>query len=158
MSKYGSFRTGDRKYLKHVINQKVASIVRHRKAARRDYRRVEFSLNDPAVDEHGAPTDRGLTLPSDADHRLPHDSGHVRAVQDLCLDLDGLLDGLDPKLRAICELLMAYSISETARSMGVSRGVVYAAISKLRRHLRDAGLNKYLATEDDTSSTDRVYK
>ena len=159
MDRYDPKRASERTFASRVVNHKIVSIIRHRRAAQRDNYRVACSIDEPTVDEHGLPTDQGQTLASDTDRRLLRQTaGGAADTMDLSIDLRRVLDGLEPDLCRLCERLICESIAEIARTLGVSRDAIYRRIDEVRQHFTDAGLNNYLATRPDSSSRDGVSK
>ena len=111
-----------------VIENKVGDILDHRRAARRDRSRTEFSLNDTVRDEEGGETELAATIPAEADP--------PEKLRDLAIDLAELLPQLPASLRVLCERLKTRGISEVARETGLPRWTIYESLKKLRRRLR----------------------
>ena len=74
-------------FLTRLVDHAVADIIAARRAARRDYRREECSLNEPVTDAEGRPTERHETMSDSAT------DGEVEA-RDLVGDVQQVLAGL----------------------------------------------------------------
>jgi RNA polymerase sigma-70 factor (ECF subfamily) len=120
-----------------VVEHRIASIIEHREAARRDWRRCRRSLNEPIENQDGESAELGETF--DADGRTRADLSELR------LDLAGVLDGLPEQLRQVCRETMAGRTPlELARDFGVDRRTITRWKAQLRQRFRDAGLDAYL--------------
>ena len=109
-----------------VIDQRLANILRHRRAACRRPDRASplerLSQNDPALSR----TDKSLD-------KVP-----------LSLDIQELIRELPAELRRVAEVLQTESISSAACSLGISRGTVYARLRELRSRYERPDLRKFL--------------
>lgn len=128
-----------------VVQRSVANIVRERKAAKRDYRRVT-SLNVVIADNgDGGPTELGDTIA-----RREQDARRCRAprrpeeLAQLVGDMAEIIGQLPTDLRELAEALKTQSVAEIARQKGVARTTLYGDIGKLRRRFEDVGLKDYL--------------
>jgi len=153
MRRFDPKRGSENTFVSRIVNRKVASIIRHRCAEQRDFSRVDWSLNEPAQDEDGNPTERGQTLDTHADRRL---GGNAEPPMDLMLDLRRVVETLDDELRRVWDALLARSVSGAARRLGLSRCAVYARVARIREHFAAAGLDVYLDGGPDSSPSDGV--
>lgn len=132
-------------FIRHVVENRVASLLAERTAAARDYRRCTTSLDEPADGEGGScATALGDTLDGDAFlRRLGRGDGDDAGGQDLRLDVERVLAALPEDLRALAEGLMAETASEVARRHGVAHSTLRYRIGRLREHCEGAGLGIY---------------
>ena len=128
-------------FIVRIVRHKIASMIEHREAGVRDYRREECSLDEPVVDADGHGVERHETVDGEADR--PGLSAHER--HQLRLDLERVFLGLPEDLKPVCRLLWAEkTISEVSRELGIARSTVYERIKRLRSRFEDARLGDYL--------------
>jgi RNA polymerase sigma-70 factor (ECF subfamily) len=65
-------------------------------------------------------------------------------VRNLSIDLNKVLEGLPPELRALCKRLETETITEISQSTGVPRTTIYDSIKTIRAILEKAALQEYL--------------
>jgi len=102
LSKFDPSRASFRTFVDRVVKHKVASIIEARKAGLRDYRRQQWSLNDPLKTPDGRRAERGDML--DQDTTLLRTGGANRPAGeriDLRDDIRTVLAGLPPELRGL---------------------------------------------------------
>ena len=125
-----------------VIERQTATLVRDRRAAKRDRRRV--TTLHVLIDGDDGPLEFTQTIASD-EHLNRTDwwrrSDAERA--ELALDLDEVLAALPEDLRDLAVRLMDASPSQVARDLGVPRSTLQRRMERLRRHFEDAGLRDY---------------
>lgn len=142
-------------YDNRIVNRKIATIIRHRKRERRDYRRTGVSLDEVTTDENGSLLTRGDVLSDDADCRSA--SGRSAAdLIDLAADLRTALERLDPELQQLCCLLNTHTKAAIARELGVSKPTVLKRCKAIRDHFSKLGLEEYLKRGADGSTRDGV--
>ena len=128
-----------------VVERKVATIIRHRKRKKRDYRCEVYSLDAPIAGVEGCSTRHDMISQGDCDLRVGRYGRPEIERLDLRIDISLVLAGLPPELRALAERLRERSITEVAREMGVSRSTLYeTGIARLREIFLDKGLDEYL--------------
>lgn len=149
-------RRGSRNtYDNRIVNRKVATIIRHRKRERRDYRRTGVSLDEVITDENGSPLTRGDVLSDDADCRSA--SGRSAAdLIDLAADLRTALERLDPELQHLYRLVITHTKAAIAKELGVSKPTVLKRCKAIRDHFSKLGLEEYLKRGADGSTRDGV--
>ena len=131
--KFDPMRSGFHTYVSRIVDRKIASILRWRSAAKRDWRVNGLSLNAPVESADREELELGDTIRTEDPPR------------DLPIDLQRAIDNLPPNLRTLCERLGEESVSEVAVRMAVSRATVHARIGVIRRAFRKKGLHDYLA-------------
>jgi len=142
-------------YDNRIVQRKIATIIRHRKRQRRDYRRDGVSLNEIATDEDGASVTVGDTLTEDADRRRPTSSPKPERI-DLAADLREALGRLEPELRRLCALLATGTKAAAAEAIGVSKPTVFKRRDAIRERFSELGLEEYLRRGADGSPCDGV--
>lgn len=134
---FDSSRASARTFVARIIENKAASLVRARRAAKRGVRQCTPPNGRAAngvwnFDEEQVRGRRGIRFRS--------------ALETLSfrLDVASVLADLPNDLRRLCERLMCESLSDAARSSGRHRTTLYRAIRELRTRFSDAGLQEYL--------------
>jgi RNA polymerase sigma-70 factor (ECF subfamily) len=127
-------------FIRHVVENRVASLLAERTAASRDHRRCEASLDEPLEDEDAT---LGDTIDQERYLRRDGDAGNDEARRDLRLDLAAAIEGLPSDLRDLAEQLKMASAPEVARRMGIPRRTIRDRISRIRAHCERAGLAIY---------------
>jgi len=133
-------------FISRVVDRKVATIIRHRRQEKRDYRREAGSLDEPIEADDGGTVERGQAISQD-DNDL--NSGKQNRIEferiDMRLDISIAIADLPPDLRALAERLKADTIAQIARDLGVPRSTLYeTGITRLRKAFEDKGLREYL--------------
>ena len=144
LSKFDASKAPFDAFVDRVVRHRVASIIEGRRAQRRDCRR-QRSLNDTPQHAGSTSTERGDAVGLDQVYRRTGPPSHsLEDLRDLEVDVDAALSRLPPRLRELCRHLRAKTPTEVSQETGIPRGSLYEAIEELRRHFRDAGLEKYL--------------
>lgn len=133
-------------FIRHVVENRVATLLAERTCAARDYRRCNASLDAPFDDEDGDAKCLGDTL--DEERYLRRDGPSERDEaerRDLRIDLDAALAGLPDDLRDLIAQVVTAPPGELAQRMGVSRRTVRDRIGRIRAHCERAGLAVYAA-------------
>ena len=132
-------------FVARVIERKISKLFRARKRERRDYRRESGSLNDPITDGEGESTERACTIGQDEVNIRAGRRNRTREEEArLHFDVSLVLSGLPEDLRAVAEQLMAGTITEAAKSLGMPRSTLYGAIGRLRPFFENADLRDCL--------------
>ena len=129
-----------------VIDHKTATILEHRRAAKRSLCNEASSLNQATTDDDGRECEFATTLSdSDTSRRTGRQQPEQEAASDLALELATVLETLPTRLRRVCEALTTTCRkSQAARDLGISRQSLYEAVAKIRQRFEDAGLRDYL--------------
>jgi len=131
-------------FFRKVIADYAVTLVRRRKAEKRDHRRLS-SLHDKVLDEDGEYVERARVIPEDHTQSRLQTAPRSRLEDvELVHDVAAVLAKLPPDLRDLCERLKHHSITEVARQLGVPRTTLHDAIRRLRQHFEEAGLRDYL--------------
>ena len=125
-----------------VVERQTATLVRDRRAAKRDRRRV--TTLHVLIDGDDGPVEFAQTIASD-EHL--NRTGRWRRSDaeraELALDTATVLAALPEDLRDLAVRLMDASPSQVARDLGVPRSTLQRRMERLRRHFEDAGLRDY---------------
>ena len=127
-------------FIARVVERRIATIVRHRQAPKRDHRRNGPSLNDEVIDETGCLVERAETIDCMTNRPGRSDEEHC----ELSLDVQAVVEKLPADLRELCLRLRSESVAEIVRTTGMPRTTVYDAIHRIRQHFKAAGMENYL--------------
>ena len=138
--KYDPDKSSRETFTVRIVGNKIASLLRARRAKVRDFRRNACSLDELVDSGEGTPVARHETVNEQAnrDGRCREESHH------LAHDVRVVLDALPGDMKRLCVQMQSMTVSEIARSNGVPRTTIYESIRKLRRLFADAGLEDYL--------------
>jgi RNA polymerase sigma-70 factor (ECF subfamily) len=117
-------------FIRMVVDRRVASMVRERKAQSRDYRRTVQSLDELREDDEG--TNGQFTEPAFDDRRQ----------RDLEIDVSDALTSLAEELRSVAEDLREKRVSEIARECGCGRETIRRAVKRIGQHFEQRGLRE----------------
>jgi RNA polymerase sigma factor (sigma-70 family) len=143
------------KYVNVIISSAVKNIVRHQKAAKRDYRRRGPSLDSEVVSEDGQPTTRGELLGQGDDCRHEYGLSDQEAAE-LRMDIDEGLREAPVEVRDLREAIQdGKSGREFALECGIPLGTVRRRLAMLREPLeavhRDWVQNRRNGYDDPSS-------
>ena len=133
-----------RAFIRRVVNNKAATILKARAAAKRGDGRPCLSLNWEFEDDDGEVTELHESI--SVDDYLLRTRGTLRSELDrldLALDIRKVLDMLPPHQRVVCLLLIDRDVSDVANVMGMPRSTLRDLIKRLRRIGESVGLRKY---------------
>jgi RNA polymerase sigma-70 factor (ECF subfamily) len=139
LPKFNGNRAGIKVFICHVIDHRIASLIKHQEAGCRDHRRAERSLDDWVHDKGGTWTPFGKTVTEDETlGRLGRDGRSRQEQVELALDTATVLSRLDEGDRELCLELQVKRPLEISREKGVRRAGIYERIKAIR--------NKFLST------------
>ena len=145
LPKYDGDRAGMKTFISQVVDHRIASIIKYRRASCRDHRRNESSLDDWVHDEDGTWTRRGATITEDEARAAFGLAGRSRQDEvELAVDTTAMLDGLPDDLRDLCIRLKTQTVVEISRETGVPRARLYARLKALEQKFRAADMHHYL--------------
>lgn len=153
LPKFQEGRAHRKSFIAVAIKHRAATLVESQKAAKRDFRKVSFSLDQVFTGDEGKRSDgydrldREKILDFDGIRRgLPDQTEKMaRAIA-----LDRVLQKLSPDLRRLCDLLVELPISDIAKKTGLSRDTIYRRIKTLRETFESEGLREFLQGRSDT--------
>jgi RNA polymerase sigma factor (sigma-70 family) len=122
MKSFDASRSSPRTFADRIVTSKIASILEHRTAAKRDKRREQ-----PLTDEQ---------------RRVIAGSERSTDQKDLAIDVRAAMESLPADLCAIATLFMSHNEAEVVRRSGLSRQQVRTARERIAQHLRDMGLGE----------------
>jgi hypothetical protein len=128
-----------------VCENRLVTILEHRRAEMRSQKREAGSLNNPVKDGEGIETPLGAVL--DDSQRAKHTGQDRRSDEEtweLSHDLAAVFETLTPQLRQLAEALMRGSKSAAGRDLGYSQGKLYERLSRLHARFEKSGLRDYL--------------
>jgi RNA polymerase sigma-70 factor (ECF subfamily) len=141
---YDARRSSSCRFTRMVVERKIAGLIEHRTARKRDYRLCFHSLNEEIEDVEGGATERIETIATDDWLRATGKQGlSVEEQADLRLDLERFEARLSPELRRLFESLRTKTLAEISRETGVPRSTLNNRLGRLRRLLEDRGLRDY---------------
>lgn len=127
-----------------VLDRFAATKVRDRRTAKCRCGATAVRASSSTTDE--CPSDTSVPV-CDEDARR-HRGCTQRPIQEsaeLAIDVENLLQGLTPELRAIAESLKANCIAEVTRKLGLTKHCARKSIAELRKRCELADLRKYLS-------------
>ena len=143
---YDPDRASEEAFITWVVLQRIADLIRSQRTKKRRIDVEATSLNDLVyVSESGSKEEQWATLDNEIFQEFTgSDSKSHNERIDLEIDLERVMKDLPENLNRLCELLSKYSISETARRLGVSRTSLYKSIHELHEAFEQAGMKDYL--------------
>lgn len=138
---YDPARSSRETFTVRVVSNKIASLLRARRAQGRDVRREECSLDELVDSGEGVPAARHETV----DAQVGRDGRRSEELHHLTRDVHEVLGSLPDDLRTLCVQLQSMTVSEISRATGISRPAIYESIRKLRQRFSAAGLDDYLS-------------
>jgi RNA polymerase sigma factor (sigma-70 family) len=150
--KRGAFST----FVRHVVENRVAALLKHRRIAKRDEGRNGVSLHDEVDDGGWRRTERWRTLGTEDLHRRSGaaDAGAPEAW-DLRMDVSAAMANLPPEHQDLCRWLLHHTVSEVARAIRTPRSTVHDRLKGIRTRFREAGLGVYARRGPATSRNRR---
>ena len=144
MPQFDPKRSHFKQFIATVVERHVATILRDKKAQKRDCRGVR-SLNEIVDNSEDGPIELAETIStSDHDKRLGRKLRSDTDLADMCLDVAVVIGSLPEKLLELAEYLKTDSISEISRRTGVPRTTLNERLKKLRQLFEDKSLQEYL--------------
>jgi len=132
------------KFITAVVERYVATILRNKKAEKRDHRRIS-SLNVKVTIGEGEVTELAQTI---GQRELDARRGrHPRSDEDLvqlALDMAEVIARLPTDLRELAERMKTESVAEIARAMDIPRTTLHDSVHRLRQRFENTGLKDYL--------------
>lgn len=141
LMKFDSGRGTRVAFVRRVVGNKVATLLEHRLAERRDPRRVAYSLDDEVDEADGGSFPRDESVSSED---LDPTWGPPSEDHDLRVDLARVIYQLPPDLASLAGALATQTVTEISRNTGTPRASLYDAIGRIRAILVAAGLEDYL--------------
>ena len=115
-------------FVARIVDHKAASIVRHRRAQKRDPAREQFSLDARDASPNG--------------HQIGNGESYTR--KDLASHLRAILDELPEPDRSVAFELGTGTLASAARKFGLSRAQARTIKARIRQRLEHRGLDDSL--------------
>jgi len=145
LPKFDGKRASAKTFVSRLIDNRIANLIKHRRARCRDPGREESSLDDWVRDEDGKWTRRAETITEDEALASAGRLGRSRQEQvELALDTAVVINGLPADLKDLCVRLRTQTVARISRETGVPRARLYERIAALRARFREAGMDRYL--------------
>lgn len=147
MSRYRPELGDIRTFITHVVQNKVATILKERRAEKRGGGIPNLSLDWESEDQEEDDDVADLKERYSVDDYLRLTRGPGRSVEeqlDLSFDLRRIITRLQPHEQVICLLLIDQDVSGTSSVIGIPRSTLRDLIKKLRVIAKREGLGIYL--------------
>jgi RNA polymerase sigma factor (sigma-70 family) len=131
-------------FVSAVAERALISILRRKRAAKRDYRRV-CSLSVTVNIREEGPVELAQTI---SDHEVENRTGSAKRSQqeltELAMDMAEVIGSLPEPWRELAERRKCQTMREIAQAMDVPRTTLNERIAELRQVFQQAGLREYL--------------
>lgn len=134
------------KYVTAVVERYVATVLRDKRAVKRDHRRItSLNLTVDIVEE--GPTELSQTIGErELDARLCRERRTNEELSELSMDLAAIIQTLPPLWQKLLELRMSMTIVEISKELGIPRTTLNEWMKRIRVRFEEAGLRDYLET------------
>lgn len=132
LGKYDPARAKMTTFLDRIVCHKIASMLRYRRAQKRD-----FGIKTVPLDEFEIDYDQQMIASGRATRP------HLEQLE-LKVDVEWVEDSLPKHLRSLYRALQHKTVSQLSRDSGTPRSTIYERIHELREHMDAAGLSRYL--------------
>lgn len=130
-------------FITTVVERHVANILRNKRAAKRDHRRI-CSLN-VMIEIADGPTELAQTISNrELDARICRQRPREDELAQLAIDITDVIATLPESWKTLLELRKSQSMPEIASEMGVPRTTLNAWMHHIRQRFEKAGLRDYL--------------
>ncbi len=127
-------------FISGIVDNGIAAMIEARSAAKRDWRKLNTSLNVDVPDSENEWIEQ-IQIVSRED--LPWNDGETPdSPFDKCdrnITLRDAIAILPPRQRELCLLLTQMNISDISSEMGMSRPALYRMIARIRKKLLESG-------------------
>jgi RNA polymerase sigma factor (sigma-70 family) len=145
LPKFDRSRPGFKTFVRQLIEHRIATLIKHRRAACRNPARAKQSLDVWTRDQDGQWVKPGQMHPDNVAARRLGTVIRSRQEQiELVLDTATVMKRLSPDDRRLCRQLMNKTPSQISRETGVRRATLYERMQLIRPKFVQAGLEKYL--------------
>lgn len=142
LSRHDPARSSLATFANRAIDLWTRMLIRERRAACRDFRAVDCSLDEPRSDEDDERTTLGDIIGEDDVVTLTGRSlGCIEAVE-LKVAVQAVAATLPPTLQELCSALTSQTAGEVSASTGIPRTTIASRIKLIRRVFESAGLGK----------------
>lgn len=145
LSRFNPQRSHWQAFVLAVIDRRVATLLKSRRAKKRKHRENLLSLSSLVSGEEGLPAELGDTLlPKHQEFLVGAILNDHQSAFALADDLAMVMARLPPELRRLCERRRTKSVTEIANELGVPRSTVDGWFAKIAAAFAEADLEKYL--------------
>lgn len=145
--KFNPAKSSRRTFLHRVVRHRVATLVDARRAACRDYRLCQGSLDSSPGVAWSNPIPIGETEPiANGEDLTGRRARSSWVLMELEVDVSKVIATLPLELAAVAVALKSAGVVEAARRLGLSRATVYRRITQIRELFEMAGLRGYSHT------------
>ena len=148
-------------FIARVVEHKIADLLKHRHARKRDSGHRTESLREGGPNGAGNISGEIHAVNEGANCKRIGDVYRLQSDRlEESLDLELAVRALPEDLRGLCELLLQpKTVSEISGDTGIPRPTLYDAIKKIRARFREAGLGeKFFTKSSDTLTATAVSK
>lgn len=132
-------------FVAKTVSRHIASVIRDRKAPKRDHRRTISIHVQVTNDEEGPMELANVLQDNDTPSRRSQELRCEQELAELREDVADCIQRLsDPRFRELCRHLMRGTVAEAARNMDVPRSTIDAWLPKIRKRFEEMGLSEYL--------------
>lgn len=129
-------------YATAVIERKVATILKERRADKRDYCRIQVSLSIQVTDSDGQLVQLAQQIGHEHQGRVTgHTEPDTAEKIERQIDVADLLASLPEDLREICERLKTSSVAHVARELGIPRRTLRRRMEQIRSLFKEHGFD-----------------
>lgn len=138
---YDPAKAAPNTFVARMVDRKVKNMIRDRNNPKRDYHRESCSIHEVISDSSGESTylyetmDEAVIAGRD---RSPEES------LDMSEDVLFVISTLPEDLRRIAEAVLAGTVRDAAKNLGISRTTLYKALRKMRPYFKHGDLDKYI--------------
>jgi DNA-directed RNA polymerase specialized sigma24 family protein len=147
-----------RTWARLITRHEAATMLSKARTEKRDCRLCTKSLNEPVVIGRAGDTiDLESTISMDAYNlKFGRQSRPAEELLNLEIDVRRVLSLVRPSLALFAKLLTHESVSDAARSTGISNATAYRRVQKLRTTFAEYGLDTYLTRGQAVGSKRRA--
>ncbi len=138
MPQHDPSRASAQTFIHRVIDSAAAKLIRHRRAACRDYNKTHLTMDEVTTDSSGRKVRRSSLLTEKGYRRAFHREGlSLSEHAELSVDIADAVEQLPDDLRALCETLRRDAPLAAACAHGISRSTCHNRRVLLRKHLSE---------------------
>ncbi len=143
-SKFDHRRAHRNAFAATVVERHVASMLRHRRAAKRHPQNLTSLSDEVPVPDQGPTPLQALITEEEQDRRIGRSRRSNQMLSELKMDLAEFVPTLPEPWQRFLELRKAHGITATARLMKMPRMTLDGWIPKIRTRFIEAGFDDYL--------------
>jgi len=142
LPQYDPKRAGRHTFIARVVEHKIAALLKHRRARKRDSGSRTESLRDESPNGDGRIAGEIHAVDEGAHSKRIGSASRLQSDRfEQTLDVAATVRALPDDLRALCKLLQSKTVSDISAETGIPRPTLYDAIKKIRAKFREGGLD-----------------